>query len=225
MCCLFALSMAACGKENRESVNSADDLSAKRAEWISAIGIVGNEAIDIASFDETDGDVTITFSNSDNKKEMYDAINDVVRSHNSFVQANQDYFVGYTTIKFVIQAPSKDNQIIFYSKLDSATEQELNVEQDSSIMYVQFFTKNISSDILEQDIFFDCPNVIVDFAQFPVPENEDNYKILGNCRNYSKVILNAQKEFDTSYCKEMVQKYSDSAELYRTVFLKNPIKL
>ncbi len=87
----MTLALTACKPENSSSEEKLAGTESIHQEWSDAIGLFNNEDAPIASFAEKDDiiDVNIT---CDNGEKSYEALCDIINAHNSFVDANPDYF-------------------------------------------------------------------------------------------------------------------------------------
>ena len=221
---ILCLALMACNNA-KSAGNDGKKFDVSYSEWADNIGLFDNADFSVESYKENSGaenSIEIFVDHPEDLNKGYEAINNVVKAHNSFVENNPDYFNKNIDIKIAVLYSSA-YEVIYYSNVGTLADAELSgIEQDAKIDYVEL-NVSCAGDLRKGNVSFDFPYVIlnVDRGEINVPDAEDNYQLLECCSNYSVVFIETLNKTPAGKSAEIVATYNGAAQVYTSNNRKN----
>jgi len=192
----MVLALTGCTSENKASEEKLADTESIHQEWAEAIGLFSNEDAPISAFAEKDNIIDVNIK-CDNGEKSYEALCDIINAHNSFVDANPDYFNEGMEIDIgSTHASKKDTFNTFNGYTDfygfSSYEDKLGIEPTARINYAYISILDLlNSDqaLMSINKQFDIPVVILYAGDNITNLGDGTYEVLGKFSGLEQVVL------------------------------------
>ena len=189
-------------------------------EWADAIRLLGKEAAPFSGLSETDSEIHAELM-CDNSVKSYEDVCRVVNAHNSFVDANPEYFSDDIEISFLCEQESYFQPMhLFNQHCDfygfEKYEDSLQRGKTSKIQYAYIQMGRIP-ELDEMSNKFNVPVVILGAIDVSAWPSDKDYKVLNGFTNPELVVIDYYSEnleYDPEKVCETIQKYAPGVKVF-----------
>ncbi|SDA60277.1 hypothetical protein SAMN02910275_01484 [Butyrivibrio sp. INlla18] len=187
------------------------DLHRVYREWQKELNIKKRDGLDFDWMKLSDDgiDVYITLENT---HDGYESLNEIVNTHNKFVEQKPDYFPDNYEISFVVQRPSGKSYMIFSNV--PPLENDVTKIDGLKMGYCSANIYEILDDFSYSDAMFEVPVLVLTDGNAGTLVKQ-SYSVVQQMKGLEKVVLDYSYyhgEYSEAY--EAIQEYAPGVEVY-----------